>query len=160
MSDYFLYSSQGSAIRATGHTLCSIAPIPKPERPFRVYVVTPISTIKMYISTSVAVLATIFSSSLAADVTVSGSSWGGSVTTQIGNVNCGQDVYHYIDNSCGGNAQVQLGDIVPDDCVPPAATYSGFTASDSCCAHLGNYYTVDSSPVCDPTPITPPRKLL
>ncbi|KAF2760325.1 hypothetical protein EJ05DRAFT_474215 [Pseudovirgaria hyperparasitica] len=99
----------------------------------------------MYAITPILLLASLFSTSLAADIYIQGRHFGGDDRIQIGNTNCGQDVYHYSDITCDGNARMHLGSVVPHDCKAdaPGNTYTNIVASGKCKAHLGNFYQQD-----------------
>ncbi|KAF2828159.1 hypothetical protein CC86DRAFT_369284 [Ophiobolus disseminans] len=82
---------------------------------------------------SVMVLATIFSNSHAVEIWIENQHWGDNTSVHIGNIDCGQDVYHYRDCSCDGTAYVHLGDIVPQNCTPPGGrSWERITAAGFC----------------------------
>ena len=94
----------------------------------------------MHALTFLVVLATIFSTSLAKVITVENKHFGGNDKVHIGNSNCGQDVYHFKNIQCDGNAQVHLGDDVPKGCKAPSHTYEKCTVAGKCKMHMGHSY--------------------
>lgn len=58
--------------------------------------------------------------------------WSDNDIVHLGNTNCGQDIYHFINNTCDGNARIRLGDDVPGGCIPPTHVYHGNIASGNC----------------------------
>ncbi|KAH7396910.1 hypothetical protein DE146DRAFT_58320 [Phaeosphaeria sp. MPI-PUGE-AT-0046c] len=94
----------------------------------------------MHALTPILVLSTLFSTSLAKIITIEGRYWTGNDVVHIGNTNCGQDVYHFKNSVCDGNAKIHLGDIVPPGCSPPGHTYENLVAKGSCKAHFGHQF--------------------
>jgi hypothetical protein len=83
-------------------------------------------------------LATISSAKL---ITIENRVFSGNDVVQIGNTNCGQDIYHFKNMVCEGNARVHLGDVVPKGCTPPGGhTYERIVAQGDCKMHMGDQF--------------------
>lgn len=95
---------------------------------------------KMHVAFFITVLTSLFASSLAKDVYVKNRHFGGNDKVHIGNTNCGQDVYHFQHISCDGNAQVHIGDIVPEGCHAPGHFYEDIKIGGHCRMLAGNLY--------------------
>ncbi|KAK3368465.1 hypothetical protein B0H63DRAFT_528830 [Podospora didyma] len=94
----------------------------------------------MRVLTTLVVLATLSTATFAKVITIKNQHFGGNDKIHYGNHDCGQDVYHFDNISCDGNAKVHLGDDVPKGCKPPNHTYGKIKAAGKCKMHMGHTF--------------------